>query len=146
MAKNVRVIRAASVPDSETYPKRARQLVRHGRAAWVDDHTIRLIADPPKKGADLMDTVSDPDAGVETTTAVPAPDTAAAEAMAEAEGRGPGGPPTPPLASDERRGWLDHLRTLVDKILQEDDLTLEAIESIVKVYLHGDVSPADAPA
>ena len=59
MTTNVAVV-AGDPPAriGSTYPRRARQLVRKGRAAWVDDVTIRLHAAPPHERLDGMDTVS----------------------------------------------------------------------------------------
>jgi len=43
------VLDAHSNPLHPTYPKRAKHLVKHGRAEWVDDNTIRLLSGPPEE-------------------------------------------------------------------------------------------------
>jgi hypothetical protein len=63
ITKNVRVVRAG-LPEGATYPRRARQLVRHGRAEWLDANTIRLQPDPPGERADKMETAHSSDATV----------------------------------------------------------------------------------
>lgn len=42
--KNIIVTDDTGVPIGATYPKRARGLVKHGRAAFTDDRTIRLLS------------------------------------------------------------------------------------------------------
>lgn len=123
MTKNVRVVRAAGLPDSETYPRRAKQLVQHGRAAWLDENTIQLTADLPGERAEDMDTVTE-------SPEIDATDTPVTS--------GPGG--------EGGQELLQHLRALVEKALHGDDMTSEAIQAIQTYCTCGDVSPADAPA
>lgn len=49
IAKNVMVLDAHLNPLHPTYPRRARHLVKRGRAEWVDDTTIRMLSDPPQE-------------------------------------------------------------------------------------------------
>src|SRR5690606_4711524 len=48
IAKNVTVVDEHFNPLHPTYPRRARQLVKKGRAEWLDDRTIRLCPRPSK--------------------------------------------------------------------------------------------------
>jgi len=56
IAKNIRVVRGTGLPDGATYPRRARQLVRHGRAEWLDATTVRLHLGSPGKRAENTET------------------------------------------------------------------------------------------
>lgn len=48
MTKNILVVTGEPPnPFGMTYPRRAKQLVKKGRAAWLDEQTIRLQPDPP---------------------------------------------------------------------------------------------------
>lgn len=128
--KRVRVVRAADLPDSETYPKRAKQLVRHGRAVWLDEGTIRLTARLPGKG--------EKDKDMETTTKEASVVDSAGTATA-----------TPAASRDEdaedRQEWVEHFRTLVVRVLDDDGLS-DAMQTIKDIYTNREVSPADAPA
>lgn len=53
ITKNVVVLRADSSPFSMTYPKRARHLVKKGRARWKDANTIELTC--PSPSSDMGD-------------------------------------------------------------------------------------------
>lgn len=46
MEKNVRVVDAAGIEYEATYPKRAKGLVKNGRARFLDEHTICLACPP----------------------------------------------------------------------------------------------------
>lgn len=48
MTKNVTVVNGnPPSPLGATYPRRARQLVKQGRAEWIDETTLRLLHGPP---------------------------------------------------------------------------------------------------
>ena len=52
MTKNVIVIDGQGNKYEETYPKRARGLVKNGRARFVDEHTICLVCPPDMRTED----------------------------------------------------------------------------------------------
>lgn len=50
ITKNIRVVDAAGTHLQSTYRKRALGLVKHGRARFIDEHTIELMRPPDPQG------------------------------------------------------------------------------------------------
>jgi hypothetical protein len=50
ITKNIRVVDAAGTQLQSTYRKRALGLVKHGRARFIDEHTIELMRPPDPQG------------------------------------------------------------------------------------------------
>ena len=57
ITKNIRVMDKQGNHYGATYPKRAKGLVKQGRARFIDDHTIRLLEEvrPPKTNLKILE-------------------------------------------------------------------------------------------
>lgn len=73
MKKNIAVIDESGTIYSATYPKRAKGLVKQGRARFVDDNTLRLARPPKGKTEDVVMNQNESDQTIKDATRIPIP-------------------------------------------------------------------------
>jgi hypothetical protein len=114
IAKNVRVVDAAGNLLQSTYPKRALGLVKHGRARFIDDHTIELMR-PPEAQAE------------ETTMHTQAQDhTMSATAPF-------GGNSERPQASSSRELIANDILQRIDMLIGETAYLRESVDALARI-------------
>jgi len=62
ITKNIKVVDERGNIYEATYPRRAKGLVKHGRARFIDENTL-CLARPPKKSEDIMENINERNMG-----------------------------------------------------------------------------------